>query len=72
MVFIFIFELGSMITALATSSKIFIVGRAISGIGGSGIVNGALTIIAAVVPLHKRAGTVVLIFITYGLKLTYL
>ena len=31
-----------------------ILGRTVAGIGGSGLVNGALTIIAAVVPMHKR------------------
>ena len=31
-----------------------IVGRAISGIGSSGIQNGALTIVASAVPIHKR------------------
>ncbi|TVY51983.1 Efflux pump mlcE [Lachnellula cervina] len=55
MFFLFLFELGSMITALATSSNMFIVGRAVAGMGGSGLVNGALTIISACVPLHKRA-----------------
>lgn len=58
MFFLFVFELGSMITALATSSNMFIVGRAVAGMGGSGLVNGALTIISACVPLHKRAGMI--------------
>jgi MFS family permease len=49
-----------MIAALATSSNMLIVGRAISGMGGSGLVNGALTIIAACVPLQKRAGMLLL------------
>lgn len=31
-----------------------IVGRAVAGMGGSGIINGALTIISACVPLVKR------------------
>ncbi|KAJ5378910.1 major facilitator superfamily-domain-containing protein [Penicillium cosmopolitanum] len=52
--FFFIFELGSLICGLATSSKMLIVGRAIAGIGGSGILNGAFTIIAACVPLSRR------------------
>ncbi|TVY83625.1 Efflux pump mlcE [Lachnellula suecica] len=55
MFFLFVFELGSMITALSTSSDMLIVGRAVSGMGASGLINGALTIIAACVPLHKRA-----------------
>ena len=49
-----IFELGSLLCGVATSSKMFIVGRAVAGIGSSGIVNGALTIIAACLPLQKR------------------
>lgn len=31
-----------------------IVGRAVAGMGSSGIVNGALTIVATCVPMHKR------------------
>lgn len=31
-----------------------IIGRVIAGMGASGIINGALTIISCVVPLHKR------------------
>lgn len=50
-----------MITALATSSNMLIVGRAVAGMGGSGLVNGALTIIAACVPLHKRASMIILL-----------
>ncbi|CAI7657977.1 unnamed protein product [Penicillium pancosmium] len=34
----------------------FIVGRAIAGAGGSGIVSGIMTIIAHVIPLERRAG----------------
>ena len=46
MVFLGLFELGSLLSGVATSSKMFIVGRAVAGMGGSGIVNGGLTIIA--------------------------
>ncbi|KAL3464600.1 major facilitator superfamily domain-containing protein [Aspergillus heterothallicus] len=52
--FFVLFEVGSLISAVANSSKILIVGRAISGMGTSGMVNGALTIIAGSVPMHKR------------------
>jgi MFS family permease len=31
-----------------------IVGRAVAGLGASGLTNGALTILAAAVPMHKR------------------
>jgi MFS family permease len=49
-----IFELGSLICAVATSSTMFILGRAVAGIGSSGIQNGGFTIIAACAPLEKR------------------
>ncbi|KAI0002657.1 efflux pump [Xylariaceae sp. FL0662B] len=54
MSFIAILEVGSVICGFASSSVIFIVGRVIAGMGTSGIMNGALTIIAASVPLVKR------------------
>lgn len=54
MAFFAIFEVGSLICAVATSSKILIIGRAVAGMGTSGIVNGALVIIAQCVPMEKR------------------
>jgi MFS family permease len=51
-----VFELGSLLCAVATSSKMLIVGRAVAGAGGSGIVSGIMTILAHVIPLEKRAG----------------
>ncbi len=53
MVFFGLFEFGSLLSAVATSSKMFIVGRAVAGMGGSGVVNGGLTIIAKCVPMHE-------------------
>ncbi|KAJ5085830.1 hypothetical protein N7532_010601 [Penicillium argentinense] len=53
LVFFFIFELGSLLCGLATSSKMLIIARAIAGIGSSGLMNGALTIVSASAPLHK-------------------
>ncbi|THC94946.1 hypothetical protein EYZ11_005585 [Aspergillus tanneri] len=52
--FFTIFELGSLLCGVANSSKMLIVGRAIGGMGGSGMVNGALNIVAGAVPMHKR------------------
>ncbi|ESU11755.1 hypothetical protein SNK03_011739 [Fusarium graminearum] len=49
-----IFEVGSLICGVAPNSITLIVGRAIAGVGGSGIFAGALTILAFSVPLHKR------------------
>ena len=55
MTFIGIFELGSVLCGAAKSSKMLIVGRAVAGLGTSGMVNGALTILSVSVPLHVRA-----------------
>jgi predicted MFS family arabinose efflux permease len=52
--FLAIFELGSLLCGVAPSSDMLIVGRAVAGMGSSGLMNGALTIVAACVPLDKR------------------
>ena len=52
--FLGVFEFGSLLCGVAVSSKMLIVGRAVAGMGSAGLVNGALTIIAACVPLEKR------------------
>ncbi|KAK9327165.1 major facilitator superfamily domain-containing protein [Lipomyces starkeyi] len=52
--FFFVFEVGSLICAVSTSSKMLTVGRAIAGIGTSGILNGAFTIISGCVPMSRR------------------
>ncbi|OOF90594.1 hypothetical protein ASPCADRAFT_156514 [Aspergillus carbonarius ITEM 5010] len=49
-----VFELGSLLCGVATSSKMLIVGRAVAGMGSSGILNGALNILAGAVPIQKR------------------
>ncbi|KAI0431882.1 major facilitator superfamily domain-containing protein [Xylaria sp. FL1042] len=55
LIFFFIFEIGSLLCGLATSSPFFIVGRAVAGLGVSGLQNGALSVVAGAVPLQKRA-----------------
>ncbi|OTA67101.1 major facilitator superfamily transporter [Hypoxylon sp. EC38] len=52
--FFFIFEVGSLLCAVSQSSVMFIVGRAVAGMGSSGLQNGALTVVAGAVPLEKR------------------
>lgn len=54
--FFAIFEFGSVLCGAATSSNMLIVGRAFAGMGASGLLNGAYTIIHASVPLEKKAG----------------
>ncbi|KAK0761238.1 hypothetical protein N5P37_006186 [Trichoderma harzianum] len=49
-----IFEAGSIVCATAPSSVALIVGRAVAGIGGAGIVSGTLIILSRCLPLHKR------------------
>ncbi|KAJ5897520.1 hypothetical protein N7504_007808 [Penicillium tannophilum] len=51
--FFFVFELGSLLCGIATSSKMLIIARAVAGMGCSGLMNGSLTIISSCVPLHK-------------------
>ncbi|KAI9695776.1 MAG: hypothetical protein M1820_008448 [Bogoriella megaspora] len=51
---IFIFEVGSLICAVAQNSTTLIVGRAIAGVGGAGIASGAYTIIALSVPPSRQ------------------
>ncbi|KAL2142037.1 hypothetical protein VTI28DRAFT_1607 [Corynascus sepedonium] len=50
-----VFELGSLICAVAPNSTAFIVGRAINGLGAAGIGTGAYTIIAFITEPSKRA-----------------
>jgi MFS family permease len=57
MSFLALFELGPLLCGVAASSKMFIIGRAVAGMGGSGLMNGAFTIIAICMPMDKRAGT---------------
>jgi MFS family permease len=54
--FLGLFEFGSIICGAARSSNMLIIGRAIAGLGSSGLSNGALTIIGAIAPMHKRPG----------------
>jgi len=55
---IFLFELGSLICAVANNSTTLIVGRAVAGMGGAGIASGSYTIIAfSARPKHRPAFT---------------
>ncbi|KAI1616987.1 putative efflux pump antibiotic resistance protein [Exophiala viscosa] len=52
--FFALFELGSLLCGVSTSSKMLVVSRAVAGIGSAGLVNGALTILSNSIPLPKR------------------
>ena len=49
-----IFELGSLITAVAPTSTTFIVGRAIAGLGTAGLFSGCVVILSYTLPLRQR------------------
>ncbi|KAL1798981.1 hypothetical protein ACET3X_003018 [Alternaria dauci] len=51
--FVLLFELGSLLCGVASSSVVLIVGRVVAGLGASGIVNGAMTILAGAVAADK-------------------
>jgi MFS family permease len=51
---VFVFELGSLVCALAPNSNAFIVGRALAGVGTAGLFSGAVVIFSYTLPLRKR------------------
>ena len=65
-VLMLIFELGSIICAVAQGSTMLIVGRAISGIGAAGLLSGAAVIVSYCIPLRKRAMLMGMISAVYG------
>lgn len=54
MIALFIFELGSFICGVTPNSMGLILGRAIAGIGGAGLLSGSILIVTQTVPLQKR------------------
>ncbi|KAK2049782.1 major facilitator superfamily transporter [Colletotrichum somersetense] len=49
-----VFEIGSLVCALAPTSTVFIVGRAVAGIGTAGLFSGSTIILTYTLPLQKR------------------
>ena len=64
---LFIFELGSLISAVAPTSEALIAGRAIAGLGAAGMTSGALNIMAHTAPLRWRPLFTSLIGAVYGI-----
>lgn len=64
---IFIFEVGSLICAVANNSTTLIVGRAIAGMGGAGIASGSYTIIAFSAPPARRPALTGIMGATFGI-----
>ncbi|KAM5520949.1 major facilitator superfamily transporter [Fusarium oxysporum f. sp. phaseoli] len=67
LVSILIFELGSLISAVARNSTTVIVGRSIAGLGASGIAPGVYTIPAFIAEPEKRATYTGFIGLSYGI-----
>lgn len=61
------FELGSLISGVASNSIALIIGRAVAGLGAAGIFSGAILIIASTIPLRQRPAYMGLIGGMYGL-----
>ncbi|PVH73002.1 MFS general substrate transporter [Cadophora sp. DSE1049] len=51
---ILLFEIGSALCGAAPNSITFILGRAIAGLGGGGVMSGVMVVIVYALPLHKR------------------
>ena len=51
---IFIFEVGSAVCGSAPNSVVFIIGRAIAGLGSAGIFSGSIIFIVYIIPLNRR------------------
>jgi MFS family permease len=66
LVCVLLFELGSLVCGVAPNSAALIVGRAISGVGGAGIVTGGTTIIAFCAEPRKRPIYMGIIGVTYA------
>ena len=49
-----IFLVGSVICATAVSSKMFVLGRAVTGLGEAGIIAGCFTLLVQLLPLRRR------------------
>lgn len=64
---ILIFEVGSLVSAVARNSTTVIVGRAIAGLGASGVAPGAYTISAFSAEPAKRATYTGIIGLSYGI-----
>ncbi|OBT79326.1 hypothetical protein VF21_01842 [Pseudogymnoascus sp. 05NY08] len=62
-----IFEIGSLVCALAPTSMALIIGRAVAGVGSAGIFTGALVVLAHTVRVERRPAFFGLIGAMYGI-----
>lgn len=64
LVSVFLFELGSLVSAVTPTMNGFICGRAITGIGAAGIQTGGMIVISEVSPVSKRGFLMGLMMLT--------
>ncbi|KAH9903907.1 MFS multidrug transporter-like protein [Xylariomycetidae sp. FL2044] len=67
LVCVLIFEVGSAVCGAAPTVNALIVGRALAGVGGSGIYMGVMTLMAATTTMEERPFYIGLTGITWGL-----
>jgi MFS family permease len=63
-----IFEVGSAICGAAPSSIVFIIGRAVAGVGSAGIFSGSSIVLVQIVPLAKRPLYIGLLGAMFGIS----
>lgn len=61
-----IFEIGSLLCAVAQEPTLLIVGRAVAGLGGAGVSTGIFTTIGLSVPPNQRPALLGYVGSTYG------
>ncbi|PHH88186.1 hypothetical protein CDD83_7860 [Cordyceps sp. RAO-2017] len=66
-----VFEVGSVLCAAAPVSPVFILGRALQGIGAAGLYQGALSVIALTVALDKRPMVIGIVLSIFGLAVCF-
>ncbi len=64
---ILLFEIGSVVCGAAPSMAVFIFGRVLGGLGGSGMYSGALSYVAILTPLHERPMYMAGVAVVWGL-----
>ncbi|KAF6838552.1 major facilitator superfamily transporter [Colletotrichum plurivorum] len=70
MLAMFMFLIGSLICAVAPSSIVLIVGRAVAGFGSAGILTGSFVVVATAVPLRLRPIYTAIVGLVFGFGAT--
>ncbi|ORY17076.1 major facilitator superfamily domain-containing protein [Clohesyomyces aquaticus] len=71
LVSVVIFEVGSILCATASSSSVYIGGRAVAGVGAAGLYQGALAIVGRTVELSKRPLYLGIVLSVFGIAVCF-